>query len=184
MKSLVHLIATVPLLLILATCSSKPASESNDSGGENSAASFHADNDIAMTVRSIADAIRIGEPLDSADYDFTGVLTDGQGHPLYTDLDGLPGQWQVDVTSETSAVIRNMNLGDLLPMDLESYLTQSLGLGEDSRRDVSEDPHDDSFRSVYDFGGGYLCIETRTGVTKTGQQAALMSIRTSKRAPI
>ena len=28
---------------------------------------FHADNDIAMTVRSIADAIRVGEPLDSTD---------------------------------------------------------------------------------------------------------------------
>ncbi len=58
---------------------------------------FHADNDIAMTVRSLADAIKVGEPLDSTEYDFNGVLTDGQGAPLYTDVQGSPGTWIVDV---------------------------------------------------------------------------------------
>lgn len=52
---------------------------------------FHADNDIAMTVRSLVDAVRVGETLLPADYDFVGVLTDGQGTPLYTDVDGAPG---------------------------------------------------------------------------------------------
>lgn len=61
---------------------------------------FHADNDIAMTVRSLADAIKVGEPLDSTEYDFEGVLTDGQGTPLYTDVQGAPGVWVVDVLDQ------------------------------------------------------------------------------------
>ena len=57
-----------------------------DSAYPDAEEEFHADNDIAMTVRSVADAIRVGETLDSVGYNFEGVLTDGIGRPLYTGL--------------------------------------------------------------------------------------------------
>ena len=66
------------------------AGKDSDSVFSASQQDFHADNDIAMTLGSIADAIRVGEPLDSATYSYTGVLTDGVGRPLYTDVDGTP----------------------------------------------------------------------------------------------
>lgn len=144
---------------------------------------YHADNDIAMTVRSLADALRIGEPLDSVDYDFEGVLTDGQGRPLYTDMEGAPGVWQVDVTSPTSAVIRNVRLGDLLPIDLENYLLQSMG-DNVTRVPVEENPVDDGARSVYNLDDVYITIETRTRAAETGQLGALMNIMASTTAPI
>lgn len=171
------------LLLLLLSCSGNRKEEKRDTVCRETPA-YHADNDIAMTVRSLADAIRIGEPLDSAGYNFEGVLTDGQGHPLYTDVRGVPGVWQVDVTSESSAVIRNIWLGDLLPEDLENYIVESLGISDMDRIDVEDNPVDDATRSVYDFGGGFICIETRTAETETGQNAVLMNIMACKKAPI
>ena len=147
---------------------------------------FHADNDIAMTVRSLADAIKVGEPLDSTEYDFNGVLTDGQGSPLYTDVQGSPGTWVVDVLDPKNVIIRNLYLGDLLPTDLEAYLLQSLRLDESHKigftmHEAVND--DDTESSVYDFGGGYLRFETRAGIASNGLEGPLLTIIMSADPP-
>ena len=54
----------------------------SENGAESESADDHADNDIAMTLRSIIDAVKVGEPLNAEHYDFTGTLTDGSGRPL------------------------------------------------------------------------------------------------------
>lgn len=140
---------------------------------------FHADNDIAMTVRSLADALKVGEPLDSAEYDFEGVLTDGQGAPLYTDVQGAPGQWVVDVLDPGNVMIRNLYLGDLLPDDLETYLLSTLSLGDSARMDLT--PHeavddDETDIEVYDLNGAYLRFEVRSGMAQNGIEGPLLSI--------
>lgn len=147
---------------------------------------FHADNDIAMTVRSIADAIRVGEPLDSTEYDFEGVLTDGQGTPLYTDVQGGPGVWVVDVLDTKNATLRNLYLGDLLPADLESYLLQTLGLTENHRllftaHEAVDDEETDIV--VYDFDGGYMRFEIRSGIAPNGLEGPLLTIIMSADPP-
>ncbi len=147
---------------------------------------FHADNDIAMTVRSIADAIRVGEPLDSTDYDFEGILTDGQGTPLYTDVQGSPGIWVVDVLDTKNVTLRNLYLGDLLPNDLESYLLQSLGLTENHRilftvHEAVDDEETDIV--VYDFDGGYMRFEIRSGIAPNGLEGPLLTIIMSADPP-
>ena len=91
---------------------------------------YVAENDIAMTVRSIVDAISVGESLDTAEYNYNGILTDGEGVPLYTDIQGNPGEWEVDVLSDNSVRIHNLYLGDLLPKDLMEYLTTALSLSK------------------------------------------------------
>lgn len=147
---------------------------------------FHADNDIAMTVRSIADALRVGEPLDSTEYDFEGVLTDGQGTPLYTDVQGGPGIWVVDVLDPKTVTLRNLYLGDLLPTDLESYLLQSLGLTEKHKilftahEAVNED---ETNILVYDFDGGYMRFEIRAGIAPNGLEGPLLTIIMSADPP-
>lgn len=147
---------------------------------------FHADNDIAMTIRSLADAIRVGEPLDSTEYDFLGVLTDGQGAPLYTDVQGSPGIWVIDVIDNKNVSIRNLYLGDLLPGDLETYIIQSLSLSESSLLEF-ESPdaagYDDTSIRVYDFGGGYLRFEIRSGIAPNGLEGPLLTIILSAKAP-
>lgn len=147
---------------------------------------FHADNDIAMTVRSIADAIRVGEPLDSTDYDFEGILTDGQGTPLYTDVQGAPGIWVVDVLDTKNVTLRNLYLGDLLPNDLESYLLQSLGLTENHRiLFTAHEAVDDEETNivVYDFDGGYMRFEIRSGIAPNGLEGPLLTIIMSADPP-
>lgn len=149
-----------------------------------SAEDFHADNDIAMTVRSIADAIRVGEPLDTADYNFNGVLTDGVGRPLYTNIQGTPGAWDVDVLSKTSAVVRNVDIGDLLPEDLEGYVTSSLGLTPENLIDSLEyHGAEGAETAVYDFDGGYLRIDVRNTSAANGLEGALVSITASRDLP-
>lgn len=183
-----HISALTVAILILAHvsgCSRQNRNASiadSDSIATAPAEYYHADNDIAMTVRSLVDALSIGERLDSVNYDFKGVLTDGQGRPLYTDISGIPGIWEVDVTSPTSAVIRNTNIGDLLPWDLEHYLVQTLNLDESDMIPPSpEVPADaDIHRVEYDFGSGYLRIETRK-VIADGMEGALMNITTAKK---
>lgn len=178
---------TVAILLMahVAGCSRPNGNASiadSDSIATATAEYYHADNDIAMTVRSLVDALSIGERLDSVNYDFKGVLTDGQGRPLYTDITGTPGIWEVDVTSPTSAVIRNTNIGDLLPWDLEHYLVQTLNLDESDMIPPSpEVPADaDIHRVEYDFGSGFIRIETRK-VIADGMEGALMNITTAKK---
>ena len=147
--------------------------------------SYHADNDIAMTVRSITDALRVGEPLDTLDYNFEGILTDGEGHPLYTDIQGTPGSWDVDVISPTTAVIRNVYLGDLLPDDLESYLASSLNLSPENIIETEEfDDDEETQLVVYDIDGVYLRIETRAAVAPNGLEGPLMSIIATKTPPL
>lgn len=145
---------------------------------------YHADNDIAMTLRSITDAIRVGEPLDTLDYNFEGVLTDGEGRPLYTDIQGSPGEWIVDVISPTSAVLRNVYLGDLLPDYLETYIAGSLNLSDSNIVETTEfDDDDDTSLVVYDLDGGFLRIETRSAVAANGLEGPLMSIIATKLPP-
>lgn len=91
------------VVLLLPGCGGSSAGKEDSAVVCEPVEDFHADNDIAMTVRSLADAIRVGEPLDTADYNFEGILTDGTGRPLYTNIQGLPGGWDIDVLSGTSA---------------------------------------------------------------------------------
>ncbi len=146
---------------------------------------YHADNDIAMTVRSIVDAMRVGEKLDTADYNFEGILTDGEGRPLYTDIQGSPGEWTVEVLTPTSVAIRNVLLGDLLPEHLETYIAKSLDLTDDNIVASAEfDDDDEATLVVYDFGGGYLRFETRAAVAPNGLEGPFLSIVATKKAPL
>ncbi len=137
----------------------------------------HADNDIAMTIRSIMDALNVDQPLDSAEYNFQGILTDGSGRPLYTDIQGAPGQWSVEVLSSTRARIKNLYLGDLVPEELTQYLQTSLSI-PDSLMLTEEFParHPDTEISVYDFGSGQLVFETMTAKTESGHSGPLVNI--------
>ncbi|MDE6026813.1 MAG: hypothetical protein K2G23_01920 [Muribaculaceae bacterium] len=145
---------------------------------------YHADNDIAMTLKSIADAINQGEALDSIDYNFEGVLTDGTGRPLYTDIQGAPGVWSIKVESPASVSIKNLYLGDLLPEALESYIAQGFGIDESNVVDTSKFRKDDlDDVLIYHFEGGYLIFETRTGTTPTGKEGPLMTIIATSNAP-
>lgn len=169
-----------------ATNTEKPADTSALTAELPAVGEYHADNDIAMTVRSLADAIRVGEPLDSTEYDFEGVLTDGQGAPLYTDVQGGPGIWVIDVLDQKNVTIKNLYLGDLLPGDLESYLLQSLRLTDENRMTFTA--HDavndeETNISVYDFNGGYLRFEIRSGIAPNGLEGPLLTIIMSADLP-
>ena len=122
---------------------------------------FVADNDIAMTVRSVADAINVGEPIDSLDYSFKGILTDGTGMPLFTDIEGLPGEWEVEVISPSVVQIRNVNSGDLISEDLVGYISAALQLGDaDVLQLISERETSSGKVTVFSFGKGTLTVET------------------------
>ncbi len=182
---ILSLLAVISFAL-LAGC--RGASDSGDSDQSDSTdimvEDYHADNDIAMMVQSIADALKMGEPLDTLDYNFEGVLTDGEGHPLYTDIQGSPGIWEVDVISPTFAVIRNIFLGDLLPDDLESYLAGALNLSPESIIETAEfDDDEETQLVVYDLEGCYLRIETRAAVAPNGLEGPLVSIIATTNPP-
>lgn len=172
-------------LIVIGACTSQ--TKTKDTSREATPIEdFHADNDIAMTIRSLADAIKVGEALDSTEYDFHGVLTDGQGSPLYTDVQGAPGQWIVDVLDAKSVSIRNIYLGDLLPADLESYILQSLHLenGAEMEFEAHDAVNDDETEiRVYDFGGGYLRFEIRAGIAPNGLEGPLLTIIMSADPP-
>lgn len=134
-----------------------------------------------MTVCSIADALRVGEPLDTTDYNFMGVLTDGTGRPLYTNLKGEPGVWDVDVLSRTSVVIRNTEVGDLLPDDLERYITATMQLSAENLIDSLEyHGAEGAETSVYAFDGGFLRIDVRNTSAANGIEGSLISITASR----
>lgn len=165
-------------------CSSSSVKEREVSDTIPTPATYHANNDIAMTVSSIADALQMGEPLDTAEYNFEGVLTDGEGRALYTDIQGSPGIWEVEVISPSKAVVRNLFLGDLLPDYLESYIAQSLNLGaDDVVPSTALDDDDEASLVVYAIKGGYLRLETRAAVAPNGLEGPLMSIIASKELP-
>lgn len=140
---------------------------------------YHADNDIAMTVRSLADAIKVGEPLDSVEYDFRGVLTDGQGTPLYTDINGVPGIWDINVLDNGKVSIRNLYLGDLLPSDLELYILESLKLTADNRLPSLADTISNPAKyaiNIYALSGGYMKYEVVKDTASNGLEGALVTI--------
>lgn len=138
---------------------------------------YHADNDIAMTLKSIADALNQGEELDSLDYNYEGILTDGTGRTLYTDIQGSPGVWSIRVESPSTIAIKNLYLGDLLPESLENYIIQSFGLNETNRVDTSKfKNHYIENALVYHFEGGYLIFETQSALTPSGKEGPLMTI--------
>lgn len=175
-----HVILTVMLLMLLCACGSRQTDSSRAHTEEED--SYHADNDIAMTLRSLTDALKVGETLDSLDYDFEGILTDGQGHTLYTDIQGNPGEWMVEVTDDSAVVIRNLYLGDLLPDDLRSYLLEDLNL-TDADLTCSED--DDNMQLfVYDLDGAYLKFEIRSAMASNGLEGPLMRIVASRDEPM
>lgn len=173
-------------LLLFPGCSGgtrdEDSSSDNDIVSESTAAEleremFVAGNDIGMAVRSVADAINVGERLDSTEYQFSGVLTDGSGMPLFTDFSGLPGQWQIEVVAPDMVKIRNTNPGDLLPEELVAYLAESLSVAD--RTDVKlveEKEEGDSSISVFSFGKGNLRVTTRPFQLKTGEIGPLMEI--------
>lgn len=179
------LVCAITLTTIFTGCGSKHETPASiDSTMILSEEDYHADNDIAMTLSSIADAIRVKEPLDSVEYNYVGILTDGEGHPIYTNLQGMPGSWDIEVLNDESVVIRNVEIGDLLSDDLESYITAALGLSEQdliySEHDEDE-PYTDI--AVYDFDGGFLRIETRMSTASNGLEGPLMRIMATRTAP-
>lgn len=180
------ILATALLVVIFQACRKPEKETAVRAVPQTDSEYFHADNDIAMTVRSLADALKVGEPLDSAEYDFEGVLTDGQGTPLYTDVQGAPGLWEIDVLDKRNVMIRNVFLGDLLPLDLQSYILQSLRLSENERLDfTAHEAVDDEETeiAVYDCGGIYLRFEVRAGIAPNGLEGPLLSIIMSSDPP-
>lgn len=110
-----------------------PTAPAESAYAEEQPVAFHANDDIAMVLSSLVDALRVDEPFDSTAYNFRGVLTDGTGRPLYTERAGRPGEWDVKILDERSAEIRNLAEGDLLPSDLIDYLVGCLRLSPEQR---------------------------------------------------
>lgn len=167
--------------LVMTNCAHNDRKVSTDT--DSAVAAYHsvdeyvAENDIAMTVRSIVDAINVGEPLDTAEYNFSGILTDGEGAPLYTDIQGNPGEWEIDVTSDNSVRIHNLYLGDLLPRDLMEYLATSLSLNERNMHETHEyDDDEETHLEIYNFGAGCIRFETREAFAPNGLEGPLVSI--------
>lgn len=187
-------IIAIALTPIFASCSSKSDSIGKDPGmapdtvATDTAASdtavtdtvetvdYHADNDIAMTVRSIADAISVGEELIAEDYEFHGVLTDGSGRPLYTSPTGAPGIWTVRVASGKAAEITPDMPGNIEVGDLQKYVTSTLNLGDEQ---IVKRPqlHNKQYQewTVYKIEGGYLCYEA-TRSNERGRESSRIRI--------
>lgn len=169
------------MLIVLISCGNKTSGISYEASmpEENQ---FYADNDIAMTVASIVDAVRVGEELDSIDYNFDGILTDGQGTPLYTDIEGNPGQWQVRVVSPDQARIMNLNFGDLMTVDLRNYILGALNLNEADLVTAYINPSDE--REViwlYDIGDVNIAFSEIATKTASDLEGIIMTISVSKK---
>ncbi len=187
----VHCILAITIILLLGLAACKNEKKSDDSNVNTLKESdevFHADNDIAMTVRSLMDALSVGEPLDSAQYTFTGVLTDGSGRPIYADFQGAPGTWEVKVLSKNEAMLRNLNPGDLIPDALIQYLIDNTYLtdvnkvkdGEyfekNNKRNNIPDMDKRTEVVCYEFNGCMITFETRPALTTGGIESPLMTI--------
>jgi hypothetical protein len=98
--------------------------------------------------------------------------------PLFTDIEGLPGEWKIDVVNPRMVRIRNMNVGDLLPANLVEYLAQALQISDgESLEMVSSYSDGDREVSVFDFGRGTLTIESASATDDaTGEAGAKMQI--------
>lgn len=147
----------------------------------------HADNDIAMSVRSIIDAINVGQALDEKDYNFTGILTDGSGRPLYTDVQGAPGVWEIKVLSPNSAVISNLYLGDLLPTELVQYILTTNEIEDAPMAEATNgSKKKEDNLTIYKTGDCDLIIENQTAKAPNGSEGPLLKIiiRKSEVTPI
>lgn len=153
-------ILAICLIVVMAGCG-KNSEKKNVDSDSIAAAEYHADHDIAMTAKSVADAIKVGERLFSEDYTYNGVLTDGVGKPIYTSVEERPGNWEVTVTSPKSVEISNAEPGDLVPSELRDYLLKSLNLNEENRVDKSSGNSGNAVE-IYDMQGCYLSVETFT----------------------
>lgn len=146
---------------------------------------YHADNDIVMTLRSVMDSFAGGDTIAAEDYGFTGVLTDGEGRPLYTDTSGGPGEWEVSVAGPSELKISNLHLGDLIPGQLERYLIDNLGLTEvsapgtraDGRRPVRDARLKDG-GEIRNYTDSVCVVEyyVRPALTATGKEGPLVTI--------
>ena len=169
------------MLIVLISCGNKTAGISLESSSPEET-QFHADNDIAMTVCSIVDAVRVGESLVNDDYDFDGILTDGQGTPLYTDLEGNPGEWKVEVISPGEARIRNLHLGDLMTQDLRNYIIGALNLNSADLVTAYINPkNEDEFIWLYDIGDANVAFSEIPTKSPSGLEGIIMSISISKK---
>lgn len=164
-------------ILLFGGCSSKTEKPAAVESTAVDNTPYHADNDIAMTLRSISDAIAVGEKLDSSEYNFRGILTDGTGRPLYTDIQGAPGEWEVRVIDGDKAMVSNLYLGDLLPEELQQYILSSLDI-PDSLLVASSIKVTDSEGKMYlyDLGESELIFETKEAQTQNGKKGPLMNI--------
>lgn len=169
------------MLIVLVSCGNKAGGINYESAMPEES-QFHADNDIAMTVASIVDAVRVGELLDTADYDFNGILTDGQGTPLYTDLGGNPGEWQVRVVGPDAARINNLHLGDLMAEDLRRYILGALNLNDADLVTAYVNPSDDQeFIWLYDIGDVNVSFSETAVNSPSGLEGIIMSVSVSKK---
>lgn len=164
------------MLIVLVSCGNRAAGISYESSmpEENQ---FHADNDIAMTVCSLVDAVRVGERLDSTDYNFDGILTDGQGTPLYTDVEGNPGEWKVRVVDQDKALISNLHLGDLMTEDLRNYIIGALNLNRADLVTAYINPtNEQEFIWLYDIGDVNVSFSEIMVKTPSDLEGIMMSI--------
>lgn len=169
------------MLIVLVSCGNKTAGISYESAvpEENQ---FYADNDIAMTVCSLVDAVRVGEQLDSVDYNFDGILTDGQGTPLYTDWEGNPGEWQVRIVSKDEARIFNLHFGDLMTMDLRRYILGALNLNDADLVTAYINPaNDQEVIWLYDIGDVNVSFSETAVKTNPDLEGTIMAISVSKK---
>ncbi len=185
------------LLFLAGACSPSDGRDGSSQGGDTQAADdipypadsptvpepYQADYDIAMTVRSMAKAINEKEPLDSTDYNFSGVLTDGEGAPLFTDFNGFPGQWEVDVISPSQVSIRNVSPGDLFPGALMEYLSQMFNESAPGEKQELQmvDAYDrgDERVECYQYGHTSMNVVTRPQTTPTGEVGPMLEITLS-----
>ena len=169
------------MLIVLISCGNKGAGIPYESTSPEET-QFHADNDIAMTVCSLVDAVRVGESLVSDDYDFDGILTDGQGTPLYTDLEGNPGEWKVQVISQNEARISNLHLGDLMTADLRNYIIGALNLNSADLVTAYINPaNEQEFIWLYDIGDVNVAFSETLVKTPSDLEGIMMSISVSKK---
>ncbi|MCM1291614.1 MAG: hypothetical protein NC201_05310 [Prevotella sp.] len=165
--------------IILTGCSEKKAEQKPDTDTVKPVAVediFHANNDIAMIVRSIADALKQGEELDSVIYNFEGVLTDGSGAALYTNAAGDPGTWRVKVEAD-KAVIENLDLGSFSPDNVRHYICDEIELNEDDivKKGVVKGPGGVEMTN-YDFDGVGIHFESSKALTAAGKEGPVLSI--------
>ncbi len=176
-RTLSPAILTSCIAVSLASCGGNWQRDKNSLGIETLPADEHADNDIAMTLRSIIDAVNVGEPLDSSEYNFTGTLTDGSGRPLYTDIQGTPGAWEIRVANPHSVTIRNLYLGDLLPDELRQYVLQTLSIPDSTLTASGIAGNDNNaLVEIYNFGKGDIIFETKTAKAENGDEGPLLNI--------